>query len=341
MSIFSYARATMEYLPCNFCGGQDFATLSCEGQDGLPLRSTLCKTCGLIAINPRMTKKWYFRYYQNEYRSKTIEHGPSGRNFDFDGLFAEGYRHGLLLSELVKPHLHVSGAILEVGSSAGGVLAGLKESLKRDVCGIEPSEVEARYAEGKGIKTHQYLMEEVDSHVRMPVFAAILCTQSLNHLLDPRFFFSWAHRHLASSGLLILEVMNFRHQLGQAGYYRNAVKIDHPYMFTPEVLKDFVESAGFTLVLLDTDEEHETLLGRNELIDKQNHLPDVHIRLIARKVEQSPFSVLRLHAPSLWSRIALWPSFIYARYLLFYRLKSLLFSQARAKSSARPLPRGE
>lgn len=44
---------------------------------------------------------------------------------------------------------------------------------------------------------------------------------------------------------LVLVVLNFRHAAKKRGSIKNAVQIDHPYMFLPETLSEFLRLAGF------------------------------------------------------------------------------------------------
>lgn len=314
MTKFPYDKVVLEEIACNFCAGRDLKVLSRKGQNDLPIRAVICKNCGLIFINPRMTAEWYFKYYQDEYRAKTIDNNPA-RLFDLNAHFNECYQHGIALAELIRAYLKSSEPILEVGSGIGGVLSGLREVFKLEVLGIEPSAQEASLAESKGIKTLNFLLEEVDKKAEnLGKFSMIVCTQSLNHLLDPAFFLRWSKNHLADDGILVLEVMNFRYQLKKAGFYKNAVKIDHPYMFTPETLTDFVKSAGFEILYFATD----------EVGDFNSGLPDTHIRLIARRGNRSSFAEIFCHSPSWFDLFKLSSVVIYCHYLWFYRLRQLL-----------------
>jgi len=323
MERFPYEKAALEEVPCNLCGSRDSETLSRRGQDGLPLRAVICRYCGLIFINPRMTKEWYDLYYQHEYRTKTIGIGAAARPPNNDRLFGLMETHGRELAVLLKPYFQNSGAlIVEVGSSLGGVLAGLKRELGVEVIGIEPSAPEAEYAARRGIKTYCSLIEDIDGKAPgFPPVGAVVCTQSLNHFLDPRFFFEWAYRRLAGDGLLVLEVMNFRHQLKRAGCFRNAVKIDHPHMFVPEVLKAVVKRAGFETVFFSADETKR----ESELRNLRRALPTVHMTLVARKTSGQP-----LAAPmeNNYRRVrrSVNPFMIYFSYLFSVRLPKFLKS---------------
>lgn len=313
---FPYKTIKKENINCNFCGGNDYKILSNKGTDGLDLTSVICKKCALIYINPRMTKDGYKQYYENEYREKSINNGDTGSGFDCRKLFDTTQVHGRALADFIKPHLKVQGPIMEIGSGVGGVLAGIKQILNREVVGLEPSGNEAEYANSQGINTYHELIEE---HTKQEKCAVILSTQALNHYLDPKYFFKWAHESLVKDGIIVVEVMNFRQQLKKAGKYENSVKIDHVYMFTPTLLKDFVRSAGFEILEYDVDEFTKKKIRQG--------IPHVHIRIIARKLPVKPFEKLIITPHNyIKTLLSINKYIIYLQYFIFIRLpKSFKF----------------
>lgn len=311
---FSYKEAETENVNCYSCGGSKFYTLSRKGTDKMSLRAVMCKECGLIFINPRMTSEWYSRYYQEEYREKTIERGIEGSQFDPDLLFRETIGHGIFLGKLLSPYLKNNGKIVDVGSSVGGVLHGIREITGRDIQGIEPSQKEADCALRNGIPTEVTLIEDYSGLEKDPV-SAIVCTQSMNHFLNPGYFLEWSHKTLQDDGILLIEVMNFRQQLRMAGKYENAVKIDHVYMYTPSVLRTFVESSGFKILYLEVDE------WKKRKKDRHPSVPFVHIRLIARKTDRKPLARSRWIAiRPVIQLVTLSPILTYIIYIIKYRM---------------------
>ncbi len=307
---FPYSTIEKENIPCNFCGQNNYKVLSNKGTDSLDLRSVICKNCALIYINPRMTKEGYKLYYENEYREKSINNGEQGSGFDCKRLFETTQVHGRFLANLMRPYLKVSGPIMEIGSGPGGVLYGIKEVLNREVIGLEPSGNEADYANQQGIKTYHELIED---HTKQEKCAAIVSTQALNHYLDPRYFFTWAHNSLVNGGIIVVEVMNFRQQLKKAGKYSNSVKIDHVYMYTPNLLKDFVRSAGFEIVKFDVDEFTKK--------KPQQGIPKVHIRIIGKKLNEKPFDKIKLTPRNyIKTLLSINKYYIYLYYLLHSRI---------------------
>lgn len=278
---FPYHAADYEQVPCNLCGRNNVEVINRRDRNGLKVQSCICKYCGLIYVNPRMTPEWYAEYYKSEYRLQMARFRKMpAASPDFDQMFRNSAGHGRELAVTFQKHWR-KGLTVEVGSSVGGVLHGVRQELGVEVLGIEPSPEESAHANRQGIKTYTSLIENFRDE--LPPVANFVCTQSLNHFLDPQYFIAWAHRHLAKDGLLILEVMNFRQVFRRYGWMRRAIQIDHTYMFVSETLANFVEAGGFEILQLHSDEGTGKRANRGAL-------PGMHIRIAARKLDRMPFS---------------------------------------------------
>ena len=306
MNAFDYHSAKSEYVFCSLCGRNQFFVLAKKSSNHSGARAVICKICGLIYINPRMTREEYDNYYKHFYRQdRKISKGqadPAGEvESNFEGARKFGNALAKKLSGFLKP-----GLTIDIGSSTGGTLYGLKEALPNlDVLGVEPSLEESAYARSQGIKTYAGLFENFTKEAgkNLSEAANILCARSLNHLLDPKAFFQWSYDSLAQGAHLILYVKNFRHQVRRAGSIEAGVQIDHPYMFTPEVLRLFIESVGFQVVYLETGERTSK-----------------HILLVGEKGPGNEFSVSKLSKRRYYWKIR-WQFFkpyLKAYYWLFY-----------------------
>ena len=243
--------SNFEFLPCNYCNGNEFKTISKKDRYGLNTKTVICKKCGLIFINPRMGKEFYDLFYKNSYRKLLQEYKNMGsESWNLEHNFLSSKKLGENLAVFLKNYIN-PGAIIEVGSSVGGILAGFKSVLSEtEVFGIEPSVEEANFANLNGINTKIGLIEDIN--LDLPKVDNIVIVRSLNHLLDPKYFFSWAHNQLKDDGKLIIVVLDFVKFCNR----RNKIltQIDHPFMFTQSSLENFVESSGFKIELFDLTE---------------------------------------------------------------------------------------
>lgn len=310
--------AEVEAIPCNLCGGSDFRTLAERDGLGLPVRTAMCARCGLICINPRLTKHWYGEYYRYMDATRAAyKHGRVNEKQRIGAGFAAAVRHGRAFAERLRPFI-LPGITIDVGSAEGGLLAGMREVVAIEPIGIEPTEARVAFANAQGIRSYACLIEDVERAVPdFPRAANIVCTKSLNHLLDPRYFFSWAHRTLAPDGRLLLEVKNFRQQCRMAGRLRFGIQIDHPFMFTPETLAAFVRRAGFAILQMEVDEMKSR--GEREALRRVG-LPAGHIRLAAARTEREPFAGAFLPEPGAVARLGreFAPHALFFHYLRHY-----------------------
>ncbi len=314
---FNYSDTLKEKVICDLCGFDVPKVLSCRSKDGVSVLTSICRNCALIYINPRMTKEEYSRYYQSFYRldraTKKNQDDPSlEKNFKEARVFGAAF--ACRFKNYIQP-----GLVLDVGSSTGGVLQGIRDEVSGvTLLGVEPSVAESEYAKRKGIETENCLFEDFLGKEKGIHPKNIFCIQSLNHLLSPRKFVEWSHETLDNGGFLFLAVKNFRQQVRRAGSLSSAVQIDHPYMFTPETLRVLVESVGFEIIQLETD-EHKT--KKERMAQRAAGLSTQHIRLVARKISSGRILPLG-------SRLRYWKIRI-SLYLVFIKLHHYCISRFR------------
>lgn len=321
--MFDYDKEKKEVIRCNLCGGNNPAVIATSSKNDLAVTTVICRNCGLIYISPRMTKEGYDNYYRYFYRLDRNAIKGSENETDLDSNFKAAQKFGRAYAKKFGTYLG-RGLTVDVGSSTGGILYGLKEIIPElALFGIEPSVAESEYARAKGIPTETALFENYREKLSGKV-ANVFCVQSLNHLLDPKLFLDWSHAVLQDGGHIFLAVKNFRHQVRRAGFIEAGIQIDHVYMFTPETLKLMVEAAGFEVVSLEVD-ENKTLWEITE--QKKEGFNIHHIRLIGKKI---PGHVSHggdvIEAKSIYrkTRFVLSP-FILKAYYLFWYSKRLAF----------------
>ena len=327
---FNYQKASHHEIACNLCGSRSYRVVSRHDRHNLQEQSVICRKCGLIFINPRMSMNDYDHFYKSGfYRSLVARHDllshprfcePTRPEI----VFEKARPFGLALAKRIK-YLLPKGLLMEVGSAAGGLLSVFKEELGGvPVLGIEPAEDEVEYANNHGVPSIIGLFEQIHVEEYSPM--TILCVQSLNHLLDPKKFFIWAHNSLSNDGRLVLVVQNFLTLARKIGSIHDATQIDHVYMFTPLSLRNFIESAGFEILLFeDWDTDEYTKIG----------LSSHHMAIVAKKTEVKPFASLLFNQQSyrktIYSitRIRFHSIFIYPMKKIYRMVRKKLLKQFR------------
>lgn len=323
---FNYRRAQFEKISCNLCGNDYFFVLARRSGNNLPAQACLCKHCGLIYLNPRMTKEEYDNYYKYFYREdRAIAKGRGVKNRNYERSFEVGSRFGRGLAQKLKKYIH-EGLTIDIGSDIGGILNGMREVFPSlELIGIEPSVPASEFANQKGIKTYNCLFEDF-SDPSVKHAANIVCTQTLNHFLDPRKFLVWSYKTLMPGGRLILVVKNFREQCRKGGSVESGVQIDHAYMFTPQTLRSFVETIGFRVLYTDIDEYRTPKELRAQL---EQGLSKQHTYLVAEKTSKERNFEPRIPKNNFYlrERFEFSRPYIKLQYLLLYAHKTKLLHQ--------------
>src|SRR5688500_5684856 len=127
--------APTEETVCNLCGASDYEVVATSDRDGRPLRTVMCRVCGLVWVNPRPSVDDMNAYYATEYRA------------DYTGAAAPPLRkivRGMLGAHdrwrALRPLLRDGAALVDVGCGAG-VFVYLLRRRHVDASGIEPGRV--------------------------------------------------------------------------------------------------------------------------------------------------------------------------------------------------------
>ncbi len=116
---------SFEEVPCCVCGGKNFEFLSEKDRYGLYVPVVICRDCGLIQTNPRMTQKAYNQFYDMEQKKLYV-----GKDIPTDKYFESQYERGTRIYAYIEKNLRIDLTdlkVLEVGTGAGGILYAFKE----------------------------------------------------------------------------------------------------------------------------------------------------------------------------------------------------------------------
>lgn len=257
----------LEEVACPFCGMADVLAIPHPERFGTPRRAGVCIRCGLIRLSPRWSRSGYGAFYRMAYRELV------GREDTAEQRFERQHVHGHRLLEFAGRWLTGESSVLEIGCSSGGILYAFRRATGCAVAGIEPNEEDVRWMADREIPCVAPGLEEAD--LAPASFTTVLCTQTLNHLLDPFHALREMRRLLRPDGVLLLEVQNFAAYLLRTAH---PIQVDHVAYFHPEVLLSMVRAAGFDVVGLEIDNGADGLRMPRLL---RAMVPTVHTRVLA------------------------------------------------------------
>lgn len=186
-------------IPCNLCGGKEVSILSERSRSGKPLRTVICRSCGLVWSDPRPHDARQF--YEEEYRlSYKQAYSPKPKHVLRAGMVA--------LSRFEKIDRLLSGrkAVLDVGTG-GGEFAYLLKSLGHSVNGIEPNKGYAEYSiQEYGLTVQVGFVQ--DAAFPPESFDLVTIWHVLEHTEDPGAVLALLRSWLKSDGMLVVEVPN-------------------------------------------------------------------------------------------------------------------------------------
>ncbi len=220
-------------------------------RDGRPLRTTICRTCGLVWSNPRPGEDEVRRYYSREYRlDYKGQATPSMRHIARSG------RGALNRYRALAPHLTRGARILDAGAGGGEVVYVLRK-LGFDASGLEPDEQYARHArETLGVPVATGFVQ--DAAFPAGSFDVVTMYHSLEHVEDPSAILSRLRGWMAEQGVLLIEVPNIEAVcIAPAHRFHFA----HFYNFNCAALEALGRKAGFEPVETTTSSDGGNLIS--------------------------------------------------------------------------------
>jgi 2-polyprenyl-3-methyl-5-hydroxy-6-metoxy-1,4-benzoquinol methylase len=222
-------------MPCNLCGNEGVSVLARRSRNGAPLRTVICKSCGLVWCDPfPYDPRQFYQYdYRLEYK-KTVAPKP---------------KHVLRAGKVALTRLHKirhllaeRQTILDVGTG-GGEFAYLLQSLGHDLYGVEPNRGYAEYSAAEYALNLQVGFIQ-DAQFNPQSFDLITIWHVLEHTEDPGFVLNILHDLLKPQGMLVVEVPNVEAvcQSPQSSFHEA-----HLFNFNFLTLAKLGEKVGFSV----------------------------------------------------------------------------------------------
>ncbi|MCZ6779354.1 MAG: class I SAM-dependent methyltransferase [Acidobacteria bacterium] len=236
----------MEHVVCDLCGGGDLVEVYCDPGFEIPsalgirqidITNVICRTCGLIFINPRLPEAAVREFYAAQTRPREVPEGggvsalPRG----------ESVRRDQCERILEEWNSHAEGRILDIGSFEGYFLSLFKRRGWSCV-GVEPAR------EAVLVAREHYDLEILEGMFEdFPQLAGVFDVVSVRHVLEhvrqPSHFLHLARKALKPEGLLFIEVPDASRP--RAVELDDFFSFQHLYNFSPTTLKAMLSREGF------------------------------------------------------------------------------------------------
>ena len=207
-------------------------------------RWVLCPVCGDVFVSPRPTQEELDRYYAAAYREQVQGTAqPQSSNLNEESIRANRL-HWFIRRFLPKVERH-----LDIGSSAGLLLAEIQSDYKCESYGIEPGDAFRDFADeqireaGRHVKFYRTLNEAPDWS-----YDLITISHVLEHMTDPLGYLdNLVNHYIPDGGHLMIEVPNL---FGEP----TALIYPHMVAFCHETLWTTINKVGLTPIEIETSQ---------------------------------------------------------------------------------------
>lgn len=244
----SYPITPLEYVRCPLCNANSDHVLATKGfPNNIPVQNVICKGCGLVRIDPRMSQKNYELFYKEDFfgylnpyeRPAYVEEIEHTR----DDAYQTPTKKKLL--PYILPYVKEGGRVLDVGAGLGQILYLLAKKKKTVGIGLEPDPFSRRVAKEKmGIDLIDMTVESFLSK-NTQKFDFILMDQTFEHLLSPLETLQGLARCLTPEGTMFIGVPSaYNPTIHMSLFYQLA----HTYNYTPYTLNLFAQKSGLKII---------------------------------------------------------------------------------------------
>ncbi|MFA5133285.1 MAG: methyltransferase domain-containing protein [Patescibacteria group bacterium] len=234
----------MEYVSCPLCGKNDSEAIFSKGNLAKEVINVICKNCGLVYVNPRLSKEEYDSFHRKEFLSEknlddTCQVSAKRQAKDFD---IKKSIYNFLEDKILSGQ-----NILDIGCGFGTLLDIFKKNKNINAYGIELGDLDVKFSREKyGLDVFQISLEEFAAkEENYGKFDVIILHHTLEHLPEPLASLSQIKKLLKPQGILYIGVPNILNIKKRPDIF---FQVGHPLSFSPHSLKSLLEKAGFGVV---------------------------------------------------------------------------------------------
>ena len=291
---------SFEEVPCCVCDGKNFVILSEKDRYGLYVPVVICKDCGLIQTNPRMTQEAYNQFYDTEQKKLYV-----GKGIPTDEYFKSQYEKGKRIYTYLKKNLRkdlTNLKVLEVGTGAGGILYYFKEQMN-EVYGCDLASEYIMYGKEKyNLNLQVGTIHDIDINGTPDI---VIYSHVLEHILNPIVEMVQLSLIIDNHTIVYMEVPGRKSIKNiHGGDFLRSIQNAHVYYFTLKTLRNIMKKAGYDIVTGDENSSIHSIFKKSSSKNLQFEFENDYNNAISflRRMEfyrfmPTPYNVKRLTMP--------------------------------------------
>lgn len=211
---------------CILCGGNDFEVVATIDRYNFPVGTHICKKCGLIFRNPRLSQK-YAEYFYNNYYTRIFK-----GDLTFDNYYFNQRKHAKFIYEFILDKLDKHGNIIEIGCGPGGILSFFSE-IGFSVKGYD---LDAAYTQWEFYnKPDIHVGGMKEAYTNKEKADLLILSHVLEHTFNPLEEIRLASEIVNEGGYIFIEVPGIR-SFSEGHYSLSGTSDPHPY--EKDILKE-------------------------------------------------------------------------------------------------------
>jgi len=235
---------------CNICGSRQSVILARRDRYGFPVRTALCRNCGLIYLVDRFTSANYADFYRSGvYRSLTSLYNGSRSTAEQLEEVSATYANQLIAAMEGYVQRSNGARLLDVGGGTGAVAQGIAEHFGLAASVLDPAAADVAAARRLGLEAFEGSLEDWDSEAK---FDLVLLCKTIEHLFDLKRALLKIRELLKPDGLFYCDIVDFTEACRHEGPPEVTAKIDHCYWLCQETAPAIFRSTGFEVVSINT-----------------------------------------------------------------------------------------
>lgn len=262
---YSKGQYCSEAVSC-FCGSTESIPVVEKDRYGFDHRIVLCKHCGLLYANPRMTENTAADFYARHYRP-IYDDGEPDTQFNFQASVDRGQGLAGFLDENLDIQPKV---VFDLGCNSGGWLKPFQDK-GAEVLGVDYGHDRIAYGQQQGLPIAVGSIEDLE-RAGKKADLVILC-HLLEHVLDLEGTLLRVRNLLTDEGVVFVRVPGL-YTWDMDVLFQNA----HPWQFCADTLTYVMECCGFEERYCD--QHISSVWGKSDSFRSKKSVDEISVRHI-------------------------------------------------------------